>query len=295
MGIRFGPSGNSESFYDKGYKHTYQAPEYLAEMGLDAFEYSFGRGVRMTEATAKAIRTSMEEYDIALSLHSPYYINLCVEDEERKQKNKRYFTETAKAALMMGADRAVFHAGAVTKMSRERAMELALPLLKEILDELDTEGLGAIRFCPETMGKLNQFGNLDEMIRICAEDDRLIPAVDFAHLHARENGALTSTDAFAQVLDALEDGLGAERAKNMHIHFSTIEFTKMGEKRHRTFAETEYGPRFEFLAPLLAGRGYTPRIICESNGTMAEDAASMKASYIASLNSLKQRVALNGS
>lgn len=284
MGIRFGPSGNSESFYEKGYKHTHQAPEYLAEMGLDAFEYSFGRGVRMSQSTAAAIRTAMEQYGIALSVHSPYFINLCVDDDERVQKNRRYFLETARAAQMMGADRAVFHPGSVTKMTRERAMALALPLLKGILDELDALGLGEVRFCPETMGKLNQLGDLEEMIRLCAADERLIPAVDFAHLHARGNGALTSEGEFARVLDALENGLGEKRAKAMHIHFSTIEFTKMGEKRHRTFAETEYGPRFEFLAPLLAKRGYAPRVVCESSGTMAEDAAAMRAIYLFALN-----------
>ncbi|MGI6151853.1 MAG: TIM barrel protein [Christensenellales bacterium] len=284
MGIRFGPSGNSDSFYEQGYKHTHQAPEYLAKMGLNAFEYSFGRGVRMSRSTAAAIRASMEEYDIALSVHAPYFINLCVDDEERIAKNKRYFLETAKAAQMMGADRAIFHPGSVSKMTRERGMALALPLLKEILDELDARGLGEVRFCPETMGKLNQLGDLDEMIRICLADDRLIPAVDFAHLHARGNGALTSREDFARVLDALENGLGEERAKKMHIHFSTIEFTQMGEKRHRTFAETEYGPRFELLAPLLAERGYAPRVICESNGTMAEDAATMRDIYDSVLN-----------
>ncbi len=284
MGIRFGPSGNSESFYQKGYKHTCQAPEYLAQMGLDAFEYSFGRGVRMSQSTAAAIRAAMEEYGIALSVHAPYFINLCVDDEARIEKNRRYFLETAGAAQMLGADRAVFHPGSVTKMTRGKAMELALPLLKDILDELDALGLGAVRFCPETMGKQNQLGDLDEMIRICAADERLIPAVDFAHLHARGNGALTGEGDFARVLDALENGLGEERAKAVHIHFSTIEFTKMGEKRHRTFAEAEYGPRFELLAPLLAKRGYAPRVICESNGTMAEDAAAMRGIYLCALN-----------
>lgn len=281
MGMRFGPSGNSESFYEQGYKHTHQAPKYLAEMGLDAFEYSFGRGVRMSEPTAKAIRASMEEYGIALSVHAPYFINLCVDDAERIEKNRKYFIDTAKAAQMMGADRAVFHPGAVTKMTRERAMALARPLLKSILDELDALGLGNVRFCAETMGKLNQFGDLDEVIRLCAEDERLIPAIDFAHLHARGVGALNSAKDFERILNALENGLGVERAKRMHVHFSTIEYTQMGEKRHRTFAETDYGPRFELLAPLLAERGYEARIICESNGTMAEDARTMREIFFA--------------
>lgn len=283
--IRFGPSGNSESFYEKGFKHTRQAPAYIAQMGLDAFEYSFGRGVRMSAATAQTIRAAMEAEGVALSVHAPYFINLCVEDEERIEKNRKYFVETAKAAQMMGADRAVFHPGSVTNMTREQAFALALPLLGRILDELSAAGLDNVRFCPETMGKINQLGDLDEMIRLCATYEQLVPAIDFAHLHARGGGALTSAEDFAQVLDALENGLGKERARSLHIHFSTIEFTKMGEKRHRTFAELDYGPRFELLAPLLVERDYVPRVICESAGTMAEDAAEMRKIYLAALQS----------
>jgi deoxyribonuclease-4 len=88
-------------------------------------------------------------------------------------------------------------------------------------------------------------------------------------------------------LDALKNGLGLERAKRLHIHFSTVEFTKMGEKRHMTFSDEGYGPRFEQLAPLLAERGFEPRIICESAGTMAEDAAAMRAVFEKAQNALK--------
>ena len=54
--IRFGPAGNSEAFYAEGNKHTYEAPKWLWEQGLNAFEYSFGRGVKLKEATASKIR-----------------------------------------------------------------------------------------------------------------------------------------------------------------------------------------------------------------------------------------------
>ena len=84
---------------------------------------------------------------------------------------------------------------------------------------------------------------------------------------------------FAAVLDAIESALGPERAHAMHIHFSTIEYTAAGEKRHRTFAEEAYGPRFQHLAPLLKERGYQPRVICECKGTMAEDAKAMMEMY----------------
>ena len=110
-------------------------------------------------------------------------------------------------------------------------------------------------------------------------DERFIPCIDFAHLHARGQGALQGEVDFAGVLDQLEQALGIQRARQLHIHFSTIEYTAAGEKRHRTFAETEFGPRFEHLAPLLKARGYEARVICESKGTMAEDAKTMREIY----------------
>ena len=51
----FGPGGNSEAFYTDGNKHTYQAPEWLFGMGLDAYEYQAGNGVRGSKATFEKI------------------------------------------------------------------------------------------------------------------------------------------------------------------------------------------------------------------------------------------------
>ena len=126
------------------------------------------------------------------------------------------------------------------------------------------------------MGKKSQIGNLDETLDFCLLDERLISCIDFAHLHAITQGSLRDPEDFEKVLNRMEELLGLERAQQTHIHFSTIEYTAAGEKRHRTFAEEGYGPRFEYLAPLLKARGYQPRVICESRGTMAEDALSMR-------------------
>ena len=141
---------------------------------------------------------------------------------------------------------------------------------------LENAGLGHIRLCPETMGKRNQVGGLKEILDFCQLDERMLPTVDFAHLHAIGCGALNTQDDFAAVLDTVEAELGLERAQQMHMHFSTIEYTQAGEKRHRTFADTDYGPRFELLAPLLKARGYCGTVICECSGTQADDAATMQ-------------------
>ena len=277
--IRFGPAGNSESFYAQGYKSTVQTPAWLAGMGLDAFEYSFGRGVRLGEEHARAIAQEAQQHDVALSVHMPYFINLAVEDEERREKNVGYFINSLTSASQMGAKRAVFHPGSASGGDRGEILERAKVFLKEIIARVDEQGYGNITLCAETMGKINQLGSLQEVIGLCGVDERVFPAIDFGHLHTRGLGAIQSREDYVAILDALENGVGMERTRNMHIHFSRIEFTKGGEKMHHTFADKQYGPDFEPLAELLAERGYTPVCICESKGTMGEDAAEMRKMY----------------
>jgi len=252
-------------------------------MGLSAYEYSFGRGVRIGEETAKKIGAEAAAHHVTLSVHAPYYINLATEEEKNTEGNLRYFTQSVKAAKWMGARRVVFHAGSLGKSSKEEAFARTKAALADALLALDEAGLGDIELCPETMGRLKQIGDVDEVIELCRLDERLVPAVDFGHLHARGLGALKEESDFAAVLDALENGLGGYRARRFHVHFSRIEYTAAGEKMHRTYAETKYGPDFTPLARLIAARKLEPIIISESRGTMAEDAAELKRIYTEAL------------
>ena len=277
--IRFGPAGNSDSFYAQGYKASWQAPKWLRAMGLNAYEYSFGRGVALKEEMAKKIAASAQENDIAVSAHAPYFINLANPDPEKREASFRYILDSTRLAACLGGDRVVVHVGAVMKMERAEALRNCRAGLREAYLRLDDAGLGRVHLCPETMGRPSQIGNLEETLDFCQLDGRLIPCIDFAHLHALSRGALNAPEDFERVLDRIESALGLERAREMHVHFSTIEYTDKGEKRHRTFAEQGFGPRFQHLAPLLRARSYQPRIICECHGTMAEDAKAMKAMY----------------
>jgi len=277
--IRFGPAGNSDSFYAQGCKASWQAPAWLRGMGLSAYEYSFGRGVQLKEEMADRIAGYARENDIAVSAHAPYFINLANPDPEKREASFRYITDSARLVTHLGGDRVVVHVGAVMKLDREEAIKNCREGLKEAYLRLDDMGLSAVRLCPETMGRPSQIGDLKETLDFCLMDERLIPCVDFAHLHALGQGALNAPEDFEKALDTVESVLGMERARTMHVHFSTIEYGPSGEKRHRTFADEKYGPRFEHLAPLLKRRGYAPRIICECHGTMAEDAKAMMEIY----------------
>ena len=270
---RFGPAGNSERFYEEGHKRTAETFAWQRALGLTAFEYPFGRGVRLSEEAAREIGAAAGAEGVRISAHAPYYINLASPDEETREKGYRYILETARALDLMGGERLVFHPGSPQKEDRLSAFGRCREMLARTRERLVGEGLRHIRLCPETMGKPSVIGTLDEILALVRLDDSFLPCVDFAHLHAAGGGALGAEADFAAVLDRLEAALSLPRARDMHVHFSHIEYGVKGELRHRVFSDEGFGPDFAHLAPLLARRGYHPVVICESRGTMADDAA----------------------
>ena len=130
---KFGPAGNSESFAAAGFKKSEDAPAWLAQMGLTAFEYQCGRGVRCGEETALKIGAAAEQHGIQMSIHAPYFINLSSEESERMEKNVGYVLETARLAVPLGATRMVVHCGGQGKLTRDRAMRNSHENVKNIL------------------------------------------------------------------------------------------------------------------------------------------------------------------
>ena len=274
--VRFGSAGNPESFYGQGGKSSLEMPKWLAGMGLNAYEYQCTRGVKISVDSANKLGELAREYSVSLSVHSPYYINISSTEPDKIEKSIGYILATVNAAKNMGAGRVVVHMGAAIDITRKEAMGISKRTIYECLKQMDSEGLGDVSICPETMGKINQMGTLDEVIELCKLDERLIPTIDFGHLNSRGWGSLTEQQDFEEITDKIFNKLGDFRAKNFHCHFSKIEYTKGGEKKHLTFKDTEYGPDFEPFAKVIIKHGLTPVIICESAGTQAEDAVIMK-------------------
>ncbi|MDR0326396.1 MAG: TIM barrel protein [Oscillospiraceae bacterium] len=270
--LLFGPAGCDEGYTGK----VADIPAYLAENGLDAFEVQCGHGVRMGEAAAKTLKGNAERHGIALSVHAPYFISLA--NPERLEGNIGYLRQSAELAGWLGARRIVVHTGALMGLSREDALDAAKETVKSILETARAEGWPDVLFCLETMGKINQLGTLEEVLDLCKPDGRLLPCVDFGHLYTRSLGSFDGAEAFASALDVIERKLGAERARDCHIHFSKIAYTKSGESKHLTF-DDDGGPDWAPLARLLAERSYRSTVICECRGTQTRDAAAMKQVY----------------
>lgn len=276
---KFGPAGNAASFSEMGYKNSLDVPEYIVKMGLDCYEYQCGRGVNIGEEKARLLGEKAKTAGIGLSLHAPYYISMSSVEEEKRKNSVNYILASARAVNAMGGNRIVVHTGSCGKISREEALSLAKKTMRMALDALDGEGLSNIHICPETMGKVNQLGTLDEVLELCLLDERLIPCIDFGHLNARDLGCLKELSDYENIFIKIRDKLGTDRLKSFHSHFSKIEYTTGGEKRHLTFEDTVYGPDYEPVMELVLKYGCDPTFICESAGTQAEDAKKMRDYY----------------
>ena len=276
---KFGPAGNSESFSKMGYKNSLDVPEYIVKIGLDCYEYQCGRGVNIGEEKARLLGEKAAKAGITLSLHAPYYISMSSTEGEKRDNSVNYILASARAVNAMGGDRIVVHTGSCGKISRSDALDLALDTMRKAIAALDGEGLSNIHICPETMGKVNQLGTLEEVLELCLLDERLIPCIDFGHLNARDMGSLKSFADYENIFLKIKDKLGTDRLKSFHSHFSKIEYTTGGEKRHLTFEDTVYGPDYQPVMELTCKYGCNPVFICESAGTQAEDAKQMKNYY----------------
>ena len=211
--------------------------------------------------------------NITVTLHAPYFISLSSVEAEKRDNSVNYIAESLRAA-----DKLVKKVNATPAHYGRSDLYLAKQTLQTVALR-QSEGLKAI-ICPETMGKINQLGTLDEVIELCTLDDEMLPCVDFGHLNARTHGEIKTIDDYAAMLDKIENTLGHDRLSQMHIHFSKIEYTNSGERRHLTFADEIYGPQYEPLCELLAKRNLNCTVICESDGTQAEDASLMKKAYL---------------
>jgi len=271
----FGPAGDSESFTAAGLSKL-AVPGWLRERGLTAYEYQCGRGVQVNPVAAAAFKAEAAANGVEVSLHAPYYISLASADPAKRDNSVNYILQSAEAVRWLGGSRIVVHPGGLGGLTREEAAAIAAETLQKARRALDEAGYGDILICPETMGKINQLGDLGEVIGFCKPDERFYPCIDFGHLNSRTGGGMNSREAFAAVLDQIHNELGEERGRRFHIHFSKIEYTAGGEKKHLTFEDAEYGPEPGPLMTLIAERGLAPTVICESDGTQAEDAAVMR-------------------
>lgn len=269
--VRFGPAGNPGGFRGK----TTEVCDYIRGRGLDAYEYQATYGVRISKQSAQRLKKNAKDNDVLVSMHAPYYINLSSPKEDVVERSIQRLIQSARAADWMDAYRIVFHPGFYTTYTPIKAMKKFHQATEDLTEQLEALNICDYTFAPETTGKKSQLGSLEEIIEICQVHENFVPTVDFAHLHARSGGEIRGRDDYAEIFQKLENELGL---KSLHSHFTRIEFTDKGERRHHVLFEDDYGPPLQPLLEEILERGWDVTLICETP-FLDDDALLMQEAY----------------
>lgn len=267
--LLFGPAGVPNCSKKRD---TISGIKTVRELNLDCMEIEFVQGVRMKEEYARKVREIANELNVKLSAHAPYYINLNAKEKKKIEDSKKRLIDAARIGYLCGARNIVFHAGYYLKDAKDVVYKNVKARLKEVLNELESYDV-ILRV--ETTGKTSQFGDLIEVLKLSQELDKLLPCIDFAHIHARTN-AYNSYEEFKKILELVESYLGKEALRNMHIHISGIEYGKSGEIRHLNLKESDM--RYEELMKVLKEFNTSGFVISESPN-LEEDALLLKQIY----------------
>jgi len=214
----------------------------VRELGLDSMELEFVRGVRMSDDLAYKVKSVSEAAKVVLTAHAPYYVNLNSPDKSKVEASINRVLDTARVAFKAGGWSIVFHAAYYGKDPPEVVYDRVREALKRIVKTLVDEGV-EVWVRPETSGGLAEFGSLEEVVNLSKEFEQVLPCVDFAHIHARSKGKYNSYEEFTSILEYVEKELGKEALKNMHMHFSGIEYGDKGEIKHLNLEESDFNYR----------------------------------------------------
>ncbi len=248
----------------------------VRELGLDCMEIEFVRGVKMGANSAKEVQRTATSQNVALSVHAPYYINLNSSEPEKIDASVKRIYDSALIGSICGARSIVFHPAYYQKDNPEDVFSRVLKKLQELTARMAAEDIDTV-LRPETTGKPTQFGSLDETLSMCSHLDKMLPCIDFAHLHARSNGEENSYEEFTAVLEKVESVLGREALENMHVHISGIEYGPKGEKNHLRLEESDL--KYTELMQAFKDFRATGIVISESPDNEA-DALLLKRTYL---------------
>lgn len=233
--LLFGTAGIPISTPDR---NTENGIRHVRVLGLGCMELEFVHSVNITKEKAPQVRKVAEQNDVLLTCHGQYYINLNAAEKAKLEASKQRIINAARTAHFCGAWSCTFHPGFYLKKTREEAYERIKTALAETVKKLRDNGV-KIWVRPETTGKHSQMGDLQECIRLSQDIEGVLPCIDFAHLHARANGGVNKFEEFCEQLKLVEKELGKEALKNMHIHYSGINYSAKGELNHLELQDSD--------------------------------------------------------
>ena len=242
----------------KGYK---KGLDLINQMDLDGLEVEFVHGVKMNEANQALVKQFSQFQDKKITCHGPYYINLNSQEEEKIEASINRIIETARMGEKIGAYSITFHAAFYMKQSIDEVYKTVYKSMEKVCSILEAEN-NNIWVRPETTGKGTQWGTLEEIVQLSKEFKNVLPCVDFAHIHARNNGIYNTYDEFSKMLEYMGKELGDDIFNNFHAHLAGIEYGAKGEKNHLIFEESD----MNYKDLLKAFKEYNVKgvLVCES-------------------------------
>lgn len=255
-----------------GYKEAFGV---LDEMKLDGIELEFVHGVRMSEPSQKTVRELSKEKNMVVTAHGPYYINLNSKEQEKIDASVVRIIDTALMADKVGAYSITYHAAFYMNNEKEIVFNRVVEQTKKIIEIVEKENLG-VWIRPETTGKVTQWGDLDEIIRLSKEFKQVLPCVDFSHLHARTGGGLNSYDDFCMMLEKIGKEIGQYALDNFHAHLAGIAYSDKGEKNHLELKQSDMN--YKDLLKAMKEFNVKGALICESPN-IEEDCKMIKEYY----------------
>ncbi len=233
--------------------------EVLKNMELDGMEMEFVHGVRMSDEHRSFVKSMTK--DFVVTAHGPFYINLNSKEEEKIDASVQRIIDTAAVASQAGAFSITYHAAFYMGSDKETVYNQVKTQTQRIIDVLEREKID-VWVRPETTGKATQWGDLDEIIRLSNEFEKVLPCIDFSHLHARSAGEYNTYDEFSRVLEKLGTEVGQYAIENFHGHLAGIEYTAKGEKQHLNLENSDMN--YKDLIKVMKEFGVKGALVCES-------------------------------
>lgn len=252
MKIYLGPAGVPTVSKERS---TLGGIKTVSEIGLDAFECEFVRGVKMQPKMAEEVGILAKELGINLTVHAPYYINLCSQKKSIIEASKRMIFDSADRAERMGAEAVAVHSAYYSGLNPDQAFEKVKEGFKEIHDRMKSSGIKNVKLGCETMGRWSQFGSLQETIELAKKLKFVIPYIDWSHLFVRGKGKIDFENIF--------DKLKILKLDHIYSHFQNVQKNKKGEYVD-VHVPLDHSPSFEEFAKVLLKKKVDITIISES-------------------------------
>lgn len=247
----------------------------VQKLGLQAMEIEFVRNIHISPEKAPLIKEEAKKNNVTLTCHGQYWVNLNAQEELTLKQSLQRILDASRRASQAGAWSICYHMAYYMKEDKEAVYWKVKNRVKEIVQQLQDEG-NKIWLRPETGGKIHQFGDIDELIKLSQDVEQVLPCIDWAHHYARSLGAVNTYEQFAEILQKIEKGLGRTALDNMHMHLEGIEFSKVGEKNHVNVEECPF--RYEEVLRALKDFKVKGVLISESPN-IEGDALRFKGRY----------------